>query len=50
VLHAEFFSKKYRIGTLCFCSRLCKSRYEHKQRAYDEARRKWFVDLAHGGP
>ena len=46
----KFASKRYRVGTICFCSRLCKLRWEHKLKEFELARSRWFAYLARGSP
>lgn len=47
---SRFFSKRFRSGTILFCSRLCKRRWEHQLKLVENAHRRWTAYLSRHGP
>jgi hypothetical protein len=47
---SRLVSKRYRLGTLSFCSKSCRLKWQRKLRQFEKAESKWVAYLARGSP
>lgn len=46
--YSNFAGRRHRVGTIMFCTRLCRLRWEHKLKEFERAQKRWFDYLARG--